>query len=118
VVEFCARGGCAEKIANKYGVSHSNLYFWRDKLFAEGCAGEMKKSEEPLTEKTIEALRAENAALAEKMEVLKRENQELENERHRLQLEVDVLKKVDEILKKENGADPNNLSTREKAARV
>jgi len=88
------------RIANKYGVSHSNLYFWRDKLFAEGYASEIKKSEEPLTEKTIEALWAENAALAEKMEVLKRENQELENERHRLQLEADVLKKVDEILKK------------------
>ena len=29
VVEFCARGGGAEKIANRYGVSHSNLYFWR-----------------------------------------------------------------------------------------
>lgn len=116
VVEFCARGGCAEKIANRYGVSHSNLYFWRDKLFAGGCASEMKKPEEPLTEKTLDELRKENAALAEKMEALKYENLELEKDRHRLQLEVDVLKKVDEILKKEKGADPNNLSNREKAA--
>lgn len=37
VVEFCARGGSAEKIANRYGVSHFNLYFWRKKLFAGEC---------------------------------------------------------------------------------
>ena len=43
VVEFCARGGGAEKIANRYGVSHSNLYFWREKLFAGECTDEMKK---------------------------------------------------------------------------
>ena len=29
VVEFCARGGSTEKSANRYGVSHSNLYFWQ-----------------------------------------------------------------------------------------
>lgn len=42
VVEFCARGGGAEKIANRYGVNLSNLYFWREKLFAGECTDEMK----------------------------------------------------------------------------
>lgn len=115
VVEFCARGGSAEKIANRYGVSHSNLYFWREKLFAGGCTDEMEKPEEPITEAALEALRAENAALAERVEALRRENQELERTRHRLQLEVDVLKKADEILKKEEGVNPDHLSNREKA---
>ena len=116
VVEFCARGGGAEKIANRYGVSHSNLYFWREKLFAGECTDEMKKPEEPLSEAALEALRAENAALVEAVESLRRENMELEKTRHRLQLEVDVLKKADEILKKEEGVNPNNLSNQEKAA--
>ena len=50
------------------------------------------------------------------MESLRREDMELEKTRHRLQLEVDVLKKADEILKKEEGVNPNNLSNQEKAA--
>ena len=29
VVEFCARGGSSEAIANRYGVSASNLYIWK-----------------------------------------------------------------------------------------
>ena len=104
MVEFCARGGGAEKIANRYGVSHSNLYFWREKLFAGECTDEMKKPEEPLSEAALEALRAENAALVEAVESLRRENMELEKTRHRLQLEVDVLKKADEILKKKRAS--------------
>lgn len=75
-MEFCARGGSAEKIANRYGVSHSNLYFWREKLFAGGCTDEMEKPEEPITEAALEALRAENAELAERVEALRRENQD------------------------------------------
>ena len=50
VVEFCARGGSAEKIANRYGVSHSNLYCWQEKLFAGESRDEMQKPEEPITE--------------------------------------------------------------------
>ncbi len=74
-MEFCTRGGGAEKIANRYGVSHSNLYFWREKLFAGECTDEMKKPASPLSE---EALRAENAALVEAVAALRRENMELE----------------------------------------
>lgn len=37
VVEFCARGGSSEKIANSYGVTHSTLYYWKRKLFETGC---------------------------------------------------------------------------------
>ena len=44
-----------------------------------------------------------------------RQKYRLERTRHRLQLEVDVLKKADEILKKEEGVNPDHLSNREKA---
>ena len=118
VVEFCAGGGSAEKIANRYGVSHSNLYCWQEKLFAGESRDEMQKPEEPVTEAALETLRAENAALAEWAEALRRENQELERTRHRLQLEVDVLKKADESLKKEEGVNPDHLSNREKAVEI
>lgn len=82
---------------------------WRESFQPVSLAGETVcrgvyrrdgKPEEPITEAALEALRAENAALAERVEALRRENQELERTRHRLQLEVDVLKKADEILKK------------------
>ena len=63
-------------------------------------------------------MRAENAALAERGEALRRENRELERTRHRLQLEVDVLKKADESLKKEEGVNPDHLSNREKAVEI
>ena len=49
-MEFCAGGGSAEKIANRYGVSHSNLYCWQEKLFAGESRDEMQKPEEPITE--------------------------------------------------------------------
>lgn len=42
VVEFCVRGGNAAKIANSYGVGHSNLYSWREKMLAGECKNEMK----------------------------------------------------------------------------
>ena len=116
--EAQSRGGilCQRRRCRKDGASHSNLYFWKEKLFAGECTDEMKKPEEPLSEAALEALRAENAALVEAVESLRRENMELEKTRHRLQLEVDVLKKADEILKKEEGVNPNNLSNQEKAA--
>lgn len=47
-----------------------------------------------------ERMQAENAALVEAVAALRRENMELEKTRYRLQLEVDVLKKADEILKR------------------
>ena len=103
-MEFCARGGSAEKLANRYGVSHSNLYFWQGKLFAGECTDEMKTPAEPLSEAALDVLRAENAELVEAVETLRRENMELEKTRHRLQLEVDVLKKADEILKKKRAS--------------
>lgn len=82
--EFCTRGGSTEKIANRYGVSHSNLYFWWEKLFAGEYTDEMKKPAELLSEAALEALRAENAALVEAVAALRRENMELEKTRHRL----------------------------------
>ena len=81
-------------------MSHSNLYFWREKLFAGECTDEMKKPAESLSEAALDTLRAENAALVEAVAALRRENMELEKTCHRLRLEVDVLKKEDEILKK------------------
>lgn len=55
-----------------------------------------------LTEAALEALWAEKAALLERTEAPRQENQELGRTRLHLQLEVGVLKKADEILKKGN----------------
>lgn len=114
VVEFCARGGSAEKIANKYGVSHSNLYFWKKKLFAEEKEDESEEmSIEP--EKTLEELQQQNAELQQKIKELEEEHRQLRQNIHQAQLEYDILKKAGEILKKEEGVNLKRLKNREKA---
>ena len=111
------RGQCGKDCKQVWSESFQPV-FLAEKLFAGEYIDEMQKPEGPITETALEALRAENAALAERVEALRRENQELERTRHRLQLEVDVLKKADESLKKEEGVNPDHLSNREKAVEI
>ena len=82
--------------------------------FAGECTDEMKRTAEPLSKAALEALRVKNAALAEAVAALRRRDMKLERTRHRLELEENVLKKANEILKKE-GVNPNNPINQEKA---
>lgn len=114
VVEFCARGGSSEKIANRYGVSHSTLYVWKRKLFENGSAETVAEDRE----ESLEELLKQNAELKEDIQRLEQQRKALEKDVHRLRLERDVLEKAGEILKKEEGIDLKTLSNREKAVLI
>lgn len=114
VVEFCARGGSSEAIANRYGVSASNLYIWKKKLYAEEEEEEMPT--EP--EVTLEELQQQNSELKQAIDELQRQRKRLEKDVHRLQLERDVLEKAGEIIKKEEGVSLEELSNREKVVLI
>lgn len=112
VVEFCARDGCSEKIANSYGVSHSTLYVWKRKLFENGCAETVAEDHKGSREELLK----QNAELQEAVQRLEQQLKELEKAVHHKQLEYDVLEKAGEILKKEGGINLELLSNQEKAA--
>ena len=107
VIDFCARQGPAEKIAEMHGVSRVSLYKWKKQLLGEENRATMPKKKHPTSAteenliKEIEALRAEEADLQAKL--------------YRLRLEYDILEKASEVLKKAEGINLQTISNREKA---
>lgn len=84
-------------IARKYGVSRTTIYNWRDELIGDP---ELKKV-------------AKKKPSHNKCELLK-QIEILKEEQYKLQLENDILKKANELLKKEMGASYENLNNKEK----
>lgn len=101
----------------------------------KGGIGNMRRAEIQLTEERVKILRVENEALqAEKQQLgeekqqlseekqrlreekqrLMEENQQLVEEKQRLALEIDIMKRTEEILKKGPGADQSKLTNKEK----
>jgi len=104
VVELCTREGSAVAVAEKFGTSRCSLYKWKEKLLGEEAAQTMDGSNKP-------PLPADREALWAEVETLKKEI-------YRKQLELDVLNKAAEILKKDQGIDPQQLTNREKASMI
>lgn len=101
VVELCTRSETsAEKIAQKYGVDRSTLYFWKNKFMLgknfklpDNCnTGDLEKDNEQL----------------------KAENERLKQENFQLQLMNDVLTEAAKVLKKDEGINLKTLTNREK----
>ncbi len=95
VADLAGRNGPAKEVADAYGVDRVTLYQWSKEL--SGKAPNPRKGKP----KTKEELEAEIAGL--------------ESEKRRLEMENAILRKANEELKKEVGADYSNLSNREKA---
>jgi putative transposase len=101
VIDLCSRTGTAEAVAKSVGVTPQALYAWKRELLGKGVvAGVNKKNEEPRSENREEVIQ---------------ELEGLQEQIHKLQLEHDILKKANELLKKDQGIDPQNLTNREKA---
>ena len=100
VIDLCSREGSADVIANKIGVSRQQLYIWKNKLLGKEAPLNMKSHEE-------------NSG-HDNREELKEELDTLKKDIHKLQLEHDILQKANEILKKDKGINPQNLTNREK----
>lgn len=101
VIKLCGREGSAVAVANKIGTSRGVLYKWKKELLGEENVKKMDNdSKKPSLPDDREALLAE-------VELLKKEI-------YLKQLELDILKKAAEIIKKGQGIDQQNLTNREK----
>lgn len=104
VIALCMRQGSAKSVAQKLGVSRPTLYNWRTQLLGQDASASMKPEQDPPKS-------SERTELEEQLEVLRREIR-------RLQLEQDILKKANELLKKDLGIDRRLLTNREKTVLV
>ncbi len=100
VMALCTRQVSASEIARCIGVSRAVLYKWKDEIIGNSAYQTMRKHNEPSLEAERDALREEVARL----------NQEI----RRRQMELDILKKAEEIIKKDPGISISHLNNREK----
>jgi transposase InsO family protein/transposase-like protein len=104
VIAFCTRQGKASAIALDLGVSRETLYNWKDQLLGREAPASMKRQSKPPAD-------PDKAQLEQQLEALR-------VELRRLQLEHDLLKKANEILKKDLGVNLQLLTNREKTMLV
>jgi transposase InsO family protein/transposase-like protein len=106
VLELCTRGGSAQAVAQKLGVTRWTLYNWKKQFAGPEVPASMKRHKDLPAEP-----QPERAQLERRVESLRRDIQ-------RLQLEHDLLKKANEIVKKGLGVDLQLLTNREKTLLV
>ena len=100
VIELCTRTGAAKNVAEKYEITQETLYNWKNDLLSGGADITMaNKKAKPLPDN-------KNTLMSE-IEVLKHQIK-------KLRLEKDILERTVEILKKDPGVDPKNLTNKEK----
>jgi transposase InsO family protein/transposase-like protein len=104
VIALCTRQGAARAIARGLGVSRETLYNWKDQLLGREAPASMKRQSKPPVDPG-------KAQVEQQLEALK-------GELRRLQLEHDLLKKANEILKKDLGVNLQLLTNREKTMLV
>jgi len=103
VYELCTRTGSAQEVAAKLDVDRVTLYNWKNQLLGLEASASMKRK------KTLPA--ADRQELELQVETLRRDIRNL-------QLEHDLLKKANDLLKKNLGVDLQLLSNREKTMLV
>jgi transposase InsO family protein/transposase-like protein len=104
VIALCMRPASAQAVADAVGVSRGSLYKWKNQLLGHDAPVPMKREQDaPAT--------SDRAELEQQVEALRRDIR-------RLQLEKDLLKKANELLKKELGIDRQDLTNREKTQLV
>lgn len=119
ITDLVYRDGSAKETARKYGVKPCTIYFWKKNL-ADDIPFNMKdnKTSKVSDKERIESIEEAKAIIAEYEENiarLKEENKKLEERRRRAEIQVAVLEKAEEILKKEKGISLENLKNRDKA---
>lgn len=104
VYELCTREGSAQSVAQRLDLDRGTLYNWKNQLLGREANASMKRKPPPPSGE-------DRADLLRQMESLKRDIRNL-------QLEHDLLRKANEILKKDMGVSLQLLSNREKTALV
>ena len=101
VIDLCARVGSAEAVAKAHGVSRYSLYKWKNALLDEEDAKTTK--------------RFVSSSLPDDKEALEEMLSDLKEKVYRQQMELDILKKAAEIIKKDLGIDQKDLTNKEKS---
>lgn len=104
VIELCTREERARLVAQKAGVSRPTLYNWKNQLLGREAPASMKRQKKAVPDH-------ERAELEQQVESRRRDIRQL-------QLEHDILKKANELIKKGMGIAPQRLSNREKTMLV
>ena len=107
VIDLCTRETSAQVIAKKLAVCRPTLYNWKNQLLGREAPPSMKRHNDSGSVPDQTQL----AELQQQVDVLQRNIR-------RLQLEHDLLKKANELLKKGLGVAPQLLSNREKTLLV
>ncbi|EBS5765058.1 IS3 family transposase [Salmonella enterica subsp. enterica serovar Enteritidis] len=100
VIALCTRNVSAREISQNIGVNRTVLYKWKDEIIGDEAYQNMRKHRELSPSEERDALLEEVARL----------NQEI----RRQQMELDILKKAEEIIKKDLGISAGALTNREK----
>ena len=104
VIALCMRPASAQAVADDVGVSRGSLYKWKNQLLGHDAPAPMKRQHDAPPN-------PDRSELEQQVETLRRDIR-------RLQLEKDLLKKANELLKKELGIDRRHLTNREKTQLV
>ncbi|MEC5218109.1 putative transposase [Actimicrobium sp. GrIS 1.19] len=104
VIALCTRQVSAQAIAQKLAVSRPTLYNWKNQLLGRETSSSMKRQNDS-------SIDSEQTELQRQLESLRRDIRQL-------QLERDLLKKANELLKKGLGVDLPLLTNREKTILV
>ena len=104
VIALCMRPASAQLVAEDLGVSRGSLYKWKNELLGH-------KASTPMNRQQDASASPDRSELEQQLETLQRDIR-------RLQLEKDLLKKANELLKKELGIDRQDLTNREKTLLV
>ena len=104
IIDLCKRQESAQAVAQKLDVDRTTLYKWKNQQLGHEVPASMKRHKDSLPE-------ADCTELEQQIESLRRDI-------HQLQLEHDLLKKANEIVKKDLGIGPCLLTNREKTMLV
>jgi len=104
VIELRVREGSAATVADRVGVSISSLYKWEKELLGEENTKTMRESGK--------------LTLPDDRDALLVEVESLKKQIYRQQMELDILSKAAEIIKKDPGIDPRKLANKEKASLI
>jgi putative transposase len=101
VIGLCSRQESAQAVAEKLGVCRPTLYNWKNQLLGPEVPASMKRNNNPPPAPELE-----------------RQLESLQRDIRHLQLKRDLLKKANEIVKKDLGVDLQLLTNREKTLLV
>jgi transposase InsO family protein/transposase-like protein len=104
VIALCMRQASAQAVAQELGVSRPSLYIWKNQLLGHDASAPMK--------------RQRDSSPSQQRDELEQQLEALRRDVRRLQLEHDLLKKANELLKKDLGIDQHLLTNREKTQLV